>query len=245
MLSFKDPASTAYARTAGVFYLLIAVAGAFAIGFVPMSLGYRASPDLVLQAIANQRGLFNLGMAGDTIVLVAEVMVTSMLFLMFRPVNATLSLAAAMARIGMVAVMATMLLFHAGLVYLAETPSLLAEVATLRRDIGMVFLHMHDAGIWVWQILFTLHLLILGALVVRSGRFPKILGYGLQVGSFGYVLNSIHAFAAPDFALLGQITVGFLVIVTIAEIGFALWLVIRGPRPILDANGLQAKEHAV
>ena len=232
MLSFENATSAAYSRLAGIFYLLIAVAGAFAIGFVPMSLELNASPDQALQAIANQRGLFNLGIAGDTIVLLAEVMLTGMLFFMFRSVNATLSLAAALARIGMVAVMGTMLMLHAGLVYLAETPYLLSDAGNVKRDIGMVFLHIHDAGIWVWQVLFTLHLLVLGGLVVRSGMFPKALGYAMQIGSFGYLLNSIHAFAAPDFDLLEQVTVVLLVIVTLAELGFAFWLVFRGPRQI-------------
>jgi len=222
MTPFDDPQSRCYARLTGVLYLGIAVAGAFAIGFVPSQIEIAGDPAGTLANILARRGLFELGVGADSLVMLAEVMVTVMLFFMFRPVNATLAAATALARAMMVSVMAAMLFFQAGLMMLAETSGdpALAEV----------LLHMHTAGVWIWQIFFALHLVILGRLVAGSGLYPRLIGLGLSVGGFGYLLDSLYSFAFPATDWLGWLRVGFLVIATIAELGFALWLVIRGPR---------------
>jgi hypothetical protein len=51
-----------------------------------------------------------------------------------------------------------------------------------------------------------------------------------MIGSLGYVLDSIYSFAFPEVAALGVVRVGFLAIVSLSEIGFALWLIFVGPR---------------
>jgi len=231
MQTFRDPQSRSYARAAGAFYLTIAVAGGFAIGFVPSQLNVAGDAAATVDNILAHRGLFQLGIAGDVVMMLAEVMATAMLYFMFKPVNATLSLAAALARFAMVGVMAAMLFFNAAALALADPNGALDGFsADQRTDLAGLMLQVHDAGVWIWQIFFTLHLVLLGHLVVRSGVYPRLLGHALTLGAFGYILDSIHAFAVPDAALLGQIRIGLLVIVTLAEVGFALWLLFRGPR---------------
>ena len=98
-------------------------------------------------------------------------------------------------------------------------------------DLAGLMLATHDAGVWVWQIFFTLHLAILGQLVARSGVFPRLLGHAMTLGAVGYTLDTLSAFVFPDAATLAAVTGVFLAIVTFAEVGFALWLIFRGPRP--------------
>lgn len=233
MRVFDDPRSRPYARMTGAFYLTIAAAGAFAIGLVPAQLHVAGDAAATVGNIMARRGLFNLGIAGDSIVMLAEVMTTAMLYFMFKPVSATLSLAAALARALMVAVMAAMLLFHAAALALADPNGALTSFSAAQRiDLAGLMLHVHDAGVWIWQLFFTLHLALLGQLVVRSGFYPRLLGHAMSLGAFGYLLDSVYAFAVPDAALLGQVRVGLLAVVTVAEIGFALLLLIRGPRGV-------------
>jgi hypothetical protein len=87
---------------------------------------------------------------------------------------------------------------------------------------------MHRAGVWIWQVFFTVHLVLLGALIVASNKAPRLIGIGLMLGASGYLLDSVYAFAFPDAALLGALRVALLVIVTLSELSFALWLVIKG-----------------
>lgn len=243
MALLDDPQSRGYARMTGIAYFTIAVAGAFAIGFVPSQLHVAGDMAATFDNILTRRGLFNAGIGADAIVMLAEIFATAMLFFMFKPVNTTLSASAALARLTMVAIMAAMLFFHAGALMLADPGVTLAGfTAEQRIDLAGVMLHMHDAGVWIWQLFFFLHLALLGWLVAASGRFPKIFGYAMTLGAFGYLADSIFSFAAPDFTLLGYTRIGLLTIVTLAEVGFALWLIIRGPRDSATAApGLAAQ----
>ena len=152
----------AFARLAGIFYLTIAVSGGFAIAYVPTSIVVPDDPLAALSAMADSRGLFLAGIGGDVVMMLAEVALTVMLFFMFRGVSPVLSGAAALARFAMVGVMAAMLFFSAAAVALTD--------GTLMPDIGEAeraewlnfFFYLDQVGVWIWQIFFALHLMILG-----------------------------------------------------------------------------------
>ncbi len=91
-----------------------------------------------------------------------------------------------MARLSMVSVMSAMLFFHAGALLLVKSPELLLSFdAAQRADLAGLFTEMHRAVVWIWQVFFTLHLVLLGILVLGSRRFPRIIGIGLIVGASG------------------------------------------------------------
>ena len=235
MSAFNDPTTPAYARLTGSFYLGIAVFGAFAIGYVPSQI-VTGDAAATLAAINEKRGLFNAGVGADAVVMGFEVMATTMLYQIFRRVNETLAFAATLARFGMVAIMGTMLLFQAGLAGLADGS---IPAGDMREPMAELLLHVHHSGVWAWQILFGVHLILLGTLVMRSGLFPRLLGMGMVIGAFGYLADSAYAFAFPGADWLGMVRIGLLVIVTLSEVGFALWLVTKGPRRVsLPAVGL-------
>lgn len=226
---FSDPLSRGYARITGLFYLIIAAAGFFAILYVPGQLFTPGDGAASLAAIDARRGLFNAGVGGDVAVMLAELMATAMLFFMFRHVSETLSFAAALARLMMVAVMAAMLFFYAAALALSG-PELAGITGETRAALGELMLHLHQTGVVIWQLFFWAHLLILGQLVARSGLYPRLLGHAMTLGSFGYLLDSLNKFLTPEGAALATVTGGLLAIVSLAEVGFALWLIIRGPR---------------
>lgn len=231
MRVFDDPSSRAYARVTGLLYLVIAFAGGFAILYVPNTLNVAGDPAATFTNIASQRGLFHAGLIGDVVMMTAEILVCVMLYFIFKPINATLSLAAAFARLMMVAVMAAMLFFHAGALALADGTVPLGSFSELQRiELAGLMRHIHDAGVWIWQLFFCLHLLLLGSLVIRSRLFPRLIGAGLMVGGMGYLVDSVQMFALPQAATLEAVKFALLGIVSLSEIGFALWLVIRGPR---------------
>lgn len=232
MSVFADPGSRSYARVAGALYLLIAISGGFAIAFVPAQLYVPGDLAASVQSLIDARGMFLAGIAGDVTMMVSELLVTPMLFFMFRSTNPTLSLAAALARLTMVTTMAVMLMFHAAMLAFADGSALTAFSGEERMQLAGVMLYAHDSGVWVWQIFFSLHLWLLGALILKSGLFPRLLGLGLIVGGTGYILDSAFAFAFPDVAALGLLRAVLLGMVTLSEIGFALWLLIKGPRQV-------------
>lgn len=225
-----SPISPTFARTAGAGYLLIAVAGGFSIVFVPSVLIVPGDPAASLQRIAERHGLFLAGLGGDAVMMLAELVVTAMLYEMFRRVDATVALIAALARFAMVAVMAAMLLFQAGILMLAGgEPGATAFAPETGAALAGLLFFMHDSGVWVWQVFFAAHLMLLGWLVIRSGRFSRLLGVALMVGGTGYLADTLHAVVLPESDLLGLAKIVLLGLVTLAELGFALTLLIRAP----------------
>ena len=232
MHCFADPTSRSYARLTGLFYLTIAFAGGFAILWVPSQLQVAGDAQATFANILARNSLYLWGIGGEVLILVAEIMATAMLYFMFRRVNPTLSFAAALARLSMVGVMAAMLFFHFAALTLADPGTSLASFTEAQRlDLAGLMLATHDAGVWIWQVFFTVHLAILGQLVARSGAFPRLLGHAMTLGAVGYTLDTLSPFVFPDAAALAAVTAVFLAIVTFAEVGFALWLIFRGPRP--------------
>lgn len=232
MRAFEDPSSLSYARLAGALYLVIALAGGFSILYVPATLNVAGDPSATFENIARHRGLFYAGLIGDVVMMTAEIFVSAMLYFMFRSVNPTLALAACFARLMMVAVMGSMLFFHAGALALADGSVPLGSFSEAQRlQLAGLMRHVHDAGVWIWQVFFCLHLILLGLLVMLSGLCPRLIGVGLLVGGTGYLVDSVQVFALPEAAFLEAVKVALLIVVTAAELSFALLLILRGPRP--------------
>lgn len=230
MQALSHPDSRSYARIAGALYLTIAVSGGFAIAYVPEVINVADNPAETLENISAMPGLFLAGIGGDIVMMLSEVLLTVMLFFMFRTVSPTLSAMAALARLSMVAVMSAMLFFSAAIFALATDASFLSGFnAPERASLAELFTYLDAVGVWIWQLFFALHLVVLGTLILKSEAYPRLLGYGMAIGGIGYALDSLYAFALPDFTLLGQARIGLLAVVTLSEVGFALWLLVRGP----------------
>jgi len=231
MTALTHPQSKPYARLAGLMYLIIAVAGFFSILHVPGITMIAGDPAATAEAVAVNRSLFDLGIIGEVVIILAELMATTMLYFMFKPVNPTLSMVAAFARLSMALVMAVMLFFSAmALDLLAGAATFGAFSAEQREQLAYLMFDAHDFGVVIWQIFFTVHLFILGLLVSRSGVFPRILGWAMMIGAMGYIFDSAQKFMLPGNEAFGIITGVLLGIVTLGEVSFALWLLIKGPK---------------
>ncbi|MEO1551279.1 MAG: DUF4386 domain-containing protein [Pseudomonadota bacterium] len=222
---------TSHARPTGALYLVIAVSGFFSILYVPSQLVVPGDPLATAQALAERRAFFAWGVLGDVVMMTAELLVSVMLFQMFRPWGETMALAAMVARLMMASVMAAMLLMHAAVLGLSDpvADALSSFSALQRAELAQLLREAHGAGVWVWQVFFALHLLLLARLVARAAVMPRGLGVALALGGAGYALDSLRAFALPDMPGLPQIGIALLAVATLAEIGFALLLVVKGP----------------
>jgi hypothetical protein len=95
---------------------------------------------------------------------------------------------------------------------------------------AQVFFEAHALGIYVWQLFFGAHLLALGWIILRTKLVPHLLGWGLFIGAFGYLIQGLVELTFTDVAALDITIIGLLTIVTLSELGFGLWLLIRGLR---------------
>jgi len=223
----KDHWDSHAARTAGALYLAIAVCGGFSIGYVPMQIVTGDAATSSAQLLANQ-GLFKLGVLADSLVILFELAITAILYQLFRRVGPKMALVALISRAGMIMVMGINILLWV-MPYILLTGSSGWDTAQLH-DLAQFCFDAHAMGVFVWQLFFGVHLLALGWLILRSDVVPHLLGRGLFIGAFGYLVQGIVELTFTDIALLDYSIIGLLVIVTISEISFGLWLLIRGGR---------------
>jgi hypothetical protein len=95
-----------YARIAGSLYLVIAVFGGFSVGYVPSIIVSPGDAALTATNLMANQGLFAMGVFADVVVMLSEIGLSVMLFVLFRPTSATLSMIAMVSRLTMVVVMA-------------------------------------------------------------------------------------------------------------------------------------------
>lgn len=210
------------ARLAGLLYLLIAVFGAFAIAYVPSQIVATGDAQATFTNLQARAGLFRLGIFADMIVIMAEIGLTAILFFLLRPVNQVGSLVAALARYGMVLVMLVNLLLNIT-AFMMSQHTLPGGPETV-----LALFEVHAMGVYLWGVLFGGHLLVLGALICHSGYLPRLLGGAIVIGAFGYLIEGMSRIMGLEYALMTWLVIGLLILVTIAEISLAFWLVIKG-----------------
>ncbi len=71
-------------------------------------------------------------------------------------------------------------------------------------------------------VIFGIHLLLVGYLIVRSHYIPWWLGILLIINGLGWMINGLQPYLYPDANL------GFIFITFFGELVFMLWLLIRG-----------------
>ena len=216
------------ARNAGALYLSIAVCGGFSIGYVPSQIVASGDAATTAANLMTQLSLFRLGVLADSAVILLEIAITVILYQMFLSVSPRLAMIAMISRMGMIIVMGVNLLLWVMPYVLLTLP--MGFDPDGAQTFAQVFFEAHALGIYVWQLFFGAHLLALGWIILRSQLVPHLFGWGLFIGAFGYLVQGLVELTFTDVAALDIAIIGLLVIVTISELGFGLWLLIRGLR---------------
>jgi len=213
------------ARIAGVLTLLIVVLAPFSMIYVPTTLVVPGDAAATANHIVASEGLFRLGMVGDSIVFLIEIVLTVLLYVLIKPVNKTLSLVAAFSRLAMTVIQGINLLNHFFVLLLLSGASYLTIFASDQlQALVMLFLNAHESVVLIWGLFFGLHLLIFGYLVYKSGYLPKFLGILLLIVAFCYLIQDFGNMLSPQYKALFT-SIGSLAFL---EIAFPLWLLIKG-----------------
>jgi hypothetical protein len=88
------------------------------------------------------------------------------------------------------------------------------------------FLRLQQQGIGIASIFWGLWLFPLGALIYKSGWFPKFVGVVVIIAGIGYLLVALLGIVSPR----PNPVLDILEILTFGEVVWLLWLVIRGPK---------------
>ena len=220
--------SKAYIKFTGLFYLLIAIIGGFSIGYMPNEIFVTGDGMATTQNIMNNIDLFRLGIVGDIFVLIFEVLLTVMLYRLFKSVNATMALVATFARLAMSIIMGINLInYLVPLLILNKTGYFIGIEGNELNSVILIFMEAHKFGEYIWQLFFGLHLIALGYLVFKSSYFPKTLGVLMMIGSIGYAGDSLVRLLLINNDVISYLTTALLVAAVLGELAFAFWLLIK------------------
>ncbi|MCA9933937.1 MAG: DUF4386 domain-containing protein [Ardenticatenaceae bacterium] len=218
---------SAYARIAGVLYLIITVAAIFAHFVVPDQLIVPGDVAATAVNITNSQSLFRVGLVGsELIILLSEVVLSVVLYVLLKPVNKTLSLVAAVSRLAMTIIHGLNLLNYYFVLQLLNGSNYLSAFGQEQVNaLVNLFLDAHSTGFTIGIAFLVPHVLILGYLIFKSGYFPKVLGVLFIAAGLGYLFDTIGLLMVPSYTT----TPGLVqMVIAVAEIAFPVWLLVKG-----------------
>jgi hypothetical protein len=215
------------ARIAGFLYLILFVAAPFSMIYIPNNMIVPGDAWATANNIMASEGLFRLGIVGDSIIFLTEIVLVAILYVLLKQVSNTLSLVMAFSRLGEALILGINLLNH---LFVLQLLSGAAYLTVFEPDqlnaLVLLFLNAHNSGVLISELFFSLHLFFLGYLLFKSGYFPRILGILLICASAGYLIESFGNFLFPNYDEIFSRVV--LVLGVIGELPFMFWLLIKG-----------------
>jgi Domain of unknown function (DUF4386) len=215
------------ARMAGLLSLVVALVGFFSLMYVPTTLIALGDAATTASNIRASEEVFRMGLAGEAVIFLIEVVLVALLYVLLKSVSETLSLVAALSRLSMAVVQGVnVLIGFAALLLLSGAGYLTVFVPEQLHALALLFLDLRNDGEFVWEAFFGIHLLVLGYLFVRSGYIPRILGVMVVIASSGYLIESFGNFLFPDYQAVFEWIV--IALAVVPEVSLALWLLIQG-----------------
>jgi Domain of unknown function (DUF4386) len=215
------------ARTAGLLYLIVAVAGGFSELYVRSSVKVPGNAAATADNISASATLFRIGALTDLIGIACFLVLGLILYGLLKPVSAKAALAMLVFNAVSVAVMTANMVNHLGALLAATSADYAGAFGARSSDaLAMLFLDLHAQGYLAAGIFFGLWLLPLGSMLFSSRSAPRALGILVMVGAFGYVADAIANVLVPT---VGETLTPLLVLPSaLAEVSLLLWLLVKG-----------------
>jgi len=223
------------ARITGGVYLAYILASVLAT--MLGQIGFGTAPQ-VYQAIVTNEGSFRLGLVIALISGFLFLMVAWGLYVLLRPVNRNLALLFLLLNAVGVAIQgASMLSLVSALLQGDETSSMQAFSAAQLEGLAHLSINVYKTGWVTAQLFFATWLFPLGYLVYKSGILPRFLGVLLVLDGFAVLVWFLQALLLPDYPAIHY---PGLALSFAAELGLALWLLVKGVKVVDSGAGRPA-----
>jgi hypothetical protein len=212
-----------HARIAGFLYLIIIVAGAA--GYTMHSTLFVGNDAAATASnILASEQLWRLSFAAMLVMLACDVAVAAIFYVLFKPVNRTLSLIACAFRLVLVAIVGVAILGrYEPLLLLKDSASAAFETDQLQA-MALFSIKMFERGFDVALVFFGFHCLATGWLIYRSRFLPRFLGVLLVIAGLCYLISTFVNLVFPVVTLPFDLQV----MSYAAEIVLCLWLIVKG-----------------
>lgn len=214
---------------AGLLYLVIIVCGVVGQAFVREPIFGIDAAETTANLLAAELP-FRLSILGDMTMVLADVGIGILLYVLFFPVDRTLSLLAMAFRLAKAAVLgANLLHLERALAWAHSTGLDLAQ----RDALVSSALETHTAGYDLGLSFFAVNCLLVGILIIRHRNVPSAIGVGIIASGAVYLAGSVARFAVPGLA---ETIAPAYVIPLVAELALCAWLLVAGLRGHLLAD---------
>jgi hypothetical protein len=222
-LRSADATRRTAARVAGAGYIALFVLAIFANFVVKQGIIDPADADATVTAIRDQEALFRAGLAAFVLVFLIDVAVAWGLYVLFAPAGRARSLLVAWFRL------AYTVLLGVATVFMFLGLRVASGESTLDADLAMLMFEGFDFAWFVGLIAFGVHLVLLGALIVRSRIAPRIVGGILIAAGAAYGIDTMAHVLLSDYAAVSGVMLAVVAATSIvAELTFTVWLVLAG-----------------
>ena len=216
-----------YARFGSLLYLVIIIAGLIGEMMIRGTMVVGGDAAATAGRIAASPQLWRIGVAGDLLMHVCDVFVMWTIYILLRPVSRNLALLVLLLNLVQTAVLVANKMILLVPLFLLGNPLYAKAFDTAQLQAwSHLAIDIHAHGFGVGLIFFGFVLLIEGYLVRKSRFLPPLIGALLQLAGACYLINSVALLLAPDIA--GLLFPAILVPSFVAEMSFALWLLIKG-----------------
>lgn len=215
---------------AGIGYVLIFGLSIFANFFVREGLVVSDDAAETAQNVAESGTLFRFGLAAFLAIFLIDIVVAWALHVVFRTEHHDVSLIAAWSRLVYTVFLGVAAIFFFQALALYENAAVVEVISAAERNAqALVALELFNSTWLIGLAAFGLHLILLGALVIRSSDAPRWLGRAMVVAGVAYILDTTAYSLLAEYAEHADF---FLLMVAlpsvIAEGWFGLWLLISG-----------------
>jgi len=227
------------ARIAGLLYFVMSVLMVFGFMFAPRAFIVNGDATTTAHKIVQGVAMYRLMVLAALVSQVLFIFVVLNLYALFRGVDR--KLARAMAVLVLVAIAADLVVVAnrlAPLDLLIGNNFLSVFTQSQREALALGFLYLGGNLTVVLTMFWGLWLLPFGMLTIKSGFFPRILGYALLVAGIGYIVTSLTYFV---FADQGAVIRTAVMPLYFGEVPIILWMMIFGAKvPVASAPTREA-----
>src|SRR5436190_9247933 len=214
----------AYARAAGVLFLLSLIGGGFGEGYMPAKIIISNDAAATAANIKAFAFLFRLAFAGFLLESLCDTALSLNFYVLLKPVNKQLSLLAAFFGLMATATFAVTELFYFMAMYLLGDAAYLKTFQPEQlQTMALLSLKFYTYGGALLTLYYGVAWIVRSYLIFRSGYLPKLLGVLMAIGGFGFVARNFLLVLAPAYAsdvLLMLLFPGGLLLM--------IWLLARG-----------------
>ena len=217
----KGMSPRAKARVAGVLYALEGTTAVFGQVYFLNKFLVRGNAAATASAILANETLFRLCCAAALLAVAFHLAYTVLFYDLFRPVNRTIALLAAVFGVVAGTLQASAVLFQLAALLVVGGGALTGFTGEQAQGLALLFLNLNAQAFNVYLIFFGFWLIPTGYLIARSTFMPRIIGVFLMLDGVGWATYLYPPLATSIYPVIA-------IVAAFGEIPLLLWLLMFG-----------------